>query len=273
MAETTEILKGQLEDHLGRVIHPDSEADQIAASDGRSVETWLKYLENAFSWYIPKDGGGSVNGPLIALGGIVTAGRWACVSSGSDGHVMIAQNAYKDFNSNQFRYLYTHENMGARGVVFRHGIPGIWWFDTGMVPTTENTEFTPNFISLDNPDAKIITGQNLNDITTNGRYAGERLGNSPDGATDWWYIDVIRLPNTGVDYALQVAWKVNDVGMRFRNRIAGTWHGWRDLITDAGGNITGELRLNGQRIPTQYLSTAAPTASDGQDGDVWDVYV
>ena len=331
------ILKGRLEDHLGRVLHPDSEADQISTVDGKSVETKLAELLAKFAEYLPKNGGGDITGSVNINLGRMSISNWGAFSSGTDGHVMYAQNAYKNPYDNKYYYLQTHDNMGAKGILMRHGAPGIYWFDTGMVPTVKDQEFTPTFKRLDKPDADLITGADLNNLVENGVYCGEKLTPSPDGGTDWWYVWVQNLSGNSSSYVSQIAIGVNHFAIYARNRINGGWGTWDQIITGAGGNITGTLtihanggnglqlvgtdhvyipiykngvasgrsghfgfpdsggntfnisnelsggainlsapggaQINGQRIPTQYAATWAPLSTDGQDGDVWDVYV
>lgn len=273
MAEVTTIMKGQLQDHLGRVLHPDSEADQISTKDGKSVDTKLEELLAKFAEYLPKNGGGDITGNVNINLGRMSISNWGSISSGTDGHVMYAQNAYKNPVDNKYYYLQTHSNMGARGIVFRHGAPGIYWFDMGLIATTADAEFTPTFIRLDKPEAEIISNQDLDTITVNGAYCGTNMSNAPGGSLDWFYINVLHLNDNSIAYVSQIARWVNGTSMYVRSRINGTWSAWKEIITENGGNITGDLTIRGQKVPAYYASTSAPTPSDGQDGDVWDVYV
>lgn len=258
MPEATTIMKGQLEDHLGRILHPDSEADQIGTASGKSVETVLAELLAKFGDYVAKSGDSTIAGSLETDNGHMAAGQWLALSSGSDGHALFAQNAYRDFYANTYHYLRTHDNMGARGLIFRYGNPGIYWFDTGFAATTAGQEFTPSFKRLDKPDAELITGTDLNTLTANGVYFGQTLGNAPN--TDWFWVFVENLPDNPSSYVSQYAVGVNEQANYMRTRRNGTWYPWEKILTSAN-------------TPTFHASTAAPTSSDGADGDVWDVYV
>ena len=337
MAEATTFLKGQLQDHLGQVLHPDTEGDQVQLNNGKNLETQLQDLLNKFDGYLSKASGGIVNGNIETRNGHICADQWLAISSGSDGHVLWAQNAYKDHWNNTYHYLRTHESMGAKGLIFRHGSSGIYWFDTGMGPTTADEEFTPTFKRLDRPEAELISGTDLNNLTENGVYCGENFANSPNGSTDWYYINVLHLANNTTYYVTQVARGVNDFSIYARTRINGTWGGWQQIITGSGGNVSGALTLTGnggnglqlvgsdhvyipiyksgvaggrsgyigypdkdaltlafanelpngtislnapggvyvnaRKLPNYYAATWAPLSTDGQDGDVWDVYV
>ena len=315
MAEVSTVLKGALEDHLGRVLHPDSEADQILCEDGKSVETRLAELLAAFAGYLPLNGGGTVNGAIKINNGKLEINKWGVVSTGSDGFVLIAQNAYKDPVKNTYHYAHTHENVGARGIEFKHGQPGVWWFDQGMIPTTEGQEFAPSFRSMTNPDAALISGQDLDSLTQNGTFCGNTMTNTPFASSDWFWVFVNNLTNNSANYVTQTAVAVNQEAIYTRTRRNGVWGAWARVATissdgssafvpiprygpesarggylgypdggtmlyltnETGGAInlssTGGVQINGQRIPAQFYSTNPPSSSDGQDGDVWDVYV
>lgn len=313
MAET--IIKGQLEDHNGRVLHPKSEAALVIMSDGKSVETKYAELLDKLAGYLSLDGGGDITGNVNINLGRLSISNWGAFSSGTDGHVMYAQNAYKNPIDNKYYYLQTHESMGAKGVLMRHGADGLYFFDTGMIPTVADQEFTPKFRRLDRPDAELINGAELDNLTQNGIYCGNSLTNAPFGSADWWWVFVQNLTNSAAAYVTQTAVAVNQEATYTRTRRNGVWGIWTRLATiasdgnsayipiprrgpesarggyvgypdggtmlyltnETGGPInissTAGVLINGQRIPVQYYSTSAPSASDGQDGDVWDVYV
>ena len=316
MTDVNTIIKGSFEDDQGRILHPETEASFVSMADGKSVEAKVAELLAKFSDYIPKNGGGVINGSLETSNGHISADQWLGISSGSDGHVLFGQNCYKDHYANTYKYLQTHESMGAKGLIFRHGSPGMYYFDTGMVPTVKDQEFTPDFKRLDKPDAEIITGQNLNDLTQNGVYCGSGLSNAPFSSSDWWYVWVQNLTNNSVNYLTQFAVAVNQQAMYQRGRRNGVWDPWQRTVTltadgsaayipiprygpesgrggyigfadggntmylsndISGGDInilaTKGAHINGVRIPLYYYSTSAPNSGQGNDGDVWDVYV
>lgn len=281
--------------------------------------------------------GGTINGIMNLNNGRYNVNQWGAFSAGTDGFVLLAQNAYKDPNTNVYKYTNTHESMGARGIIFRHGAPGVWWFDTGMVATQADQEFTPTFKSLTRPDAELITGQDLNNVRQNGTYCGSGMSNAPHGSADWWYVFVQNLTDNGNNYCVQQAFAVDQQAFYARTLRNGVWQPWERIITEAGGNITGNLtiisnggsglqlvgtdhvyipiykngqgsarsgyigytdgaateltinneisgsavaikaqgglKVNNRKVPAYYAATWAPLNTDGEDGDVWDVYV
>lgn len=261
MADVNTVLGGRMEDAEGRVLHPATEAKYVAMADGKSAETKIEELLEKFAGYLSISGGGTVNGPINISGGKIGVNMWAQISAGSDGFVLLANNAYKSQADNKYYYANTHDNIGARGIEFKYGQPGVWWFDTGNVATTAGQEFTPEWRSLTNPDALMISSQDLNNVTRNGTYCGSAMSNAPDGSQDWWWIIVNNLTDNSTNYVSQVAIAVNQGAIYVRNRHAGTWGSWSRLLTTADG------------IPKQHVSTSAPNNSQGADGDMWDVYV
>lgn len=337
MAETNVYLTGDLEDHTGRKLRPSTSAKMVQMEDGKSVEVKVAELLSKFSEYLPLNGGGDITGSVNINLGRMSISNWGAFSSGTDGHAMYAQNAYKNPIDNKYYYLQTHESMGAKGIVMRHGSPGIYWFDTGMKATVKDQEFTPTFQRLDKPDAVLISGSNLNQTRENGAYCGDNLENAPEGSKDWFYVFVQNLTNSSNNYCVQIAFGVNSQGAYFRTLINGSFSPWEKFITSAGGNVSGPLTviadgggglqlvgsthvyipiykngigggrsgyigypdgaataleinnevsggtlrlkagggvyINDQKVPTHYAATWGPLSTDGQDGDVWDVYV
>lgn len=278
MADTTSVLKGSFEDSLGRKLHPDTDAERVAMADGKSLEAKVAELLSMFSGYLPLSGGGTVSGRINVDNGRIDVSQWASLSAGSDGFVLLGHNCYKHPTNNKYYYRNTHDNLGAKGIVFRYGgNSGLAWFDTGLIATTADTEFTPDIKSLTTPDAELISGQDLNAITKNGSYCGEKLGNAPD--VDWWYVWTQNLTNNSASYVCQIASGVNRMAMYFRIKLNGSWLGWSQLLTESGGtisgtlNVTGSLQVRGASVPAQYISAQAPSSSQGSDGDTWDVYV
>lgn len=278
MADTTSILKGSFEDSLGRKLHPDTDAERVAMADGKSLEAKVAELLSMFSGYLPLSGGGTVSGRINVDNGRIDVNQWGSLSAGSDGFVLLGHNCYKHPTNNKYYYRNAHDSLGARGVIFRHGgNSGVAWFDTGLIATTADTEFTPDIKSLTTPDAELISGQDLNAITKNGTYCGENLENAPD--VDWWYVWTQNLTNNSTNYVCQIVSGVNRLAMYFRIKRNGSWLGWSQLLTESGGtisgtlNVTGSLQVKGVRVPAQYISAQAPSNSQGADGDTWDVYV
>lgn len=316
MADSNVFLHGDLEDAQGRKLRPATSGAMVQVEDGKSLDAKIAELLAMFSGYLPKNGGGTINGSLKTSNGYISADPWLGISSGSDGHVLFGQNCYKDHYKNTYHYLQTHESMGAKGIIFRHGSPGLYYFDTGMTPTVKDQEFTPNFKRLDKPDGEIITGKDLNTLTENGVYCGSGLVNAPFSSSDWWYIFVQNLTNNSVNYLTQFAVAVNQQATYQRGRRNGAWDPWQRTATItadgnaayipiprygpesgrggylgfadggstmylsndiSGGDInilaTKGLAVNGVRVPLYYYSTSAPNSGQGNDGDVWDIYV
>ena len=255
MAEKT-IMKGALEDHLGRIIYPDTQSDQVIRGNGQTVEDSLVSLLASLANYLPI-AGGTINGDVKTSKGNYHVNSWGCFSAGSDGVVMIAENAYKHPTNNTYHYLANHSTMGARGIVFRNGSEGIWYFETGKIATTANAAFNPTFISLTDKSTKNFTG-NLNNITDNTVIDCSGVTNSP--GTGWYFVQHIAQSTDPANNATQIAYALNSADVKRRRKSNGTWTSWEPFLTQSN-------------TPTQHYSTSAPTASDGKDGDVWDVYV
>lgn len=256
MSEETIIMKGALEDHLGRIIHPDTEADQVMTQNGKTVEEALAELLAKFADYLPLVGG-RINGDLKTSRGNYYVSNWGCFSAGADGTVVIAENAYKHPTNNTYHYANTHATVGARGIVFRGDAQGVWYFDTGSIATTANAAFTPTLISLTDKSTKEFTG-NLNNIAENTIIDCTGLANGPgDG---WYFIQHISHSADPVNWATQIAYGLNSNDVKRRRKNGGVWTAWDRLLTESAYH-------------TMFYSTAQPTASDGKNGDVWDVYV
>lgn len=256
MATEKTIIKGAIEDHLGRIIHPDTEADQVMTQNGKTVEEQLADLLAKFANYLPLTGG-FVSGDLRMGRGIHTINNWGCFSAGTDGSVVIAENAYKHPSNNTFHYVATHATMGARGIVFRNGQPGVWYFDTGNIATTADAEFSPTLISITDKATKHFYGD-LNDLTENTFIDGSNMTNAP--GTDWYYVQHFAHSANPAGYGMQIAYAFYSPDIHLRYKTYGEWSNWETIMTPSN-------------TPVQYYSTAAPTAADGKDGDVWDVYV
>lgn len=255
MAETT-IMKGALEDHLGRIIHPDTEADQVMTQNGKTVDVMLAELLANFDNYLSITGG-TIRGNVHTYRGKYHVNTWGVLSTGADGTVVLAENAYIHPVNNTFHYANSHASMGARGIVFRNGIKGVWYFDTGSISTTDGVAFTPTLISITDKATKQYTGD-LNNIRENTLVDGTAMANAP--GTGWYFVQHISHSNDASYYATQIAYAFLSTDVYRRRMVQGVWTAWEPFMTPSN-------------TPTQHYSTVAPTASDGKDGDVWDVYV
>ena len=253
MAETI-IMKGALEDHLGRIIYPDTEADQVMTQNGKTVEERLADLLANFAKYLPLTGG-TINGNVTTQGGKYSANSWGQFSAGTDGTVMLAENAYIHPTNNTYCFANTHATLGARGIILRNGFAGIWYFDTGNISTTAGAVFTPTFISMTDKRTQNFTG-NLNDIAENMVIDCYNVANSP--GSGWYYIQHISHSLDPANNATQIAYGLNNADVFRRRKSAKVWSAWEPFMTASN-------------TPTQHYSTVAPTAADGKDGDVWDV--
>lgn len=256
MADEIIIMKGALEDHRGNIIYPDTEADQVMTGDGKTVEERLAELLANFAKYLPLTGG-TISGDLQTYFGKYHVNTWGVLSTGTDGTVVLAENAYIHPANNTYHFANDHASMGARGIVFRNGIAGVWYFDTGSIATTAGAAFSPNLISITDKATKQFTG-NLDSITENTLIDGNGLTNGP--GDDWYFIQHIAHSANPVEWATQIAYAFHTSDVKRRSKRGGTWTPWEPFMTQSN-------------TPTQHYSTAAPTASDGKDGDVWDVYV
>ena len=253
--ETT-IMKGALEDHLGRIIYPDTEADQVMTQNGKTVEERLAEMLANFAKYLPL-AGGTISGNVHTYRGNYSVNTWGCFSAGSDGIVMLAENAYKHPTNNTYHFSATHPTMGARGIVFRSGMQGVWYFDTGLIATTANAQFDPNLISITDKATKLHSGNDLNNITENTLVDGTSMANAP--GTDWYYVQHFT-HSQNKSHATQIAYAFFTSDVYRRRKDKGVWTAWEPFMTASN-------------TPTQHYSIVAPTAADGKDGDVWDVYV
>ena len=78
--------------------------------------------------------------------------------------------------------------------------------------------------------------------------------------TGWYFIQHIAQSTDPVKNATQIAYALNSADVKRRSKRNGTWSSWESFMTASN-------------TPTQHYSTSAPAASNGKDGDVWDVYV
>lgn len=255
MSETT-IMKGALEDHLGRIIHPDTEADQVIRPDGETAEEALQRILAMFANYLPKTGG-TVSGPL-GTDKTITVNQWGGISAGTDGNVVFAENAYKHPTDNTFHFARTHGSMGARGIVMQNGQPGIWYFDTGSRATTADEQFAPTLISLTDKSTIDKSGTDLNDLHDNGIYNGVGMINAP--TIDWYWVHVTNHNLDSSKWVLQEVFSFGSTRAWRRVCSNGVWSAWDEMLTQS-------------TAPAQYYSTREPSATDGKDGDSWDVYV
>lgn len=270
------ILKGTLEDHLGNTLLPETLAIQVKTADGKTVEVKLAELVEKITALVSKDqaldakdaellakfaqylptSGGAINGSLQISGGAgLNLSTWGGISAGPDGAVLIGQNCYKDSKTNKYHFTNTHGNMGARGIIFLLGWKDAYIFDTGSRATTAGEEFTPALY-------KILTekGGNIAGLTV----TGNGSNNLSLVGTDHVYMQIYRTGIAGGRSAYIGYGGVGDPDVTVANTISGG----AVKIISAGG-----LTVNGTKVPKILRSTAAPTASDGEDGDVWHQYV
>lgn len=254
MADEIKIIKGAIEDHLGRIIHPDTEADQVLLPSGVTLDRAIEQIVARFANYLPMTGG-TVSGPL-GTDKNITVNQWGGISAGTDGTVVIGENCYKHPTNNTFHFARTHESMGARGIVMQNGRPGIWYFDIGSRATTADEQFTPKLISITSkstvldPDIDNVMENTIVDCTSTQNGPGQ----------DWYYIQHIGHSSDPTNYATQIAYAFNTVDVKRRRKVNGQWQPWEPFLTQSN-------------TPAHYYATWEPLATDGKDGDVWDVYV
>lgn len=252
---TTTIIKGPLEDHLGRILHPDTDADQVMLLNGITVEQQIAALLQKFVNYLPVTGG-VVNGMLGTHNANIHISEWGRISVGTSGHVMIANNAYIHPTENTYHYANTHGSIGARGILLQNGAPGIMYFDTGHRATTADATFSPEFKPLTTKKTENYQAT-LDNISENTLVDCESVPNGP--GDDWYYVQCICHSNDPVNYAVQIAYAFHSQDVKWRRKILGAWTSWEPFLLQS-------------TTPAHYYSQAEPTAADGKDGDVWDVY-
>ena len=251
---TTTVIKGPLEDHRGRVLHPDTDADQVLLNNGMTVEQQIAALLQKFASYLPVTGG-IVNGTLGTHQANIHISEWGRISVGTSGHVMIANNAYIHPTQNTYHFANTHESVGARGILLQNGIPGIMYFDTGHMATTADAVFSPSFKPLVKKQTEPVL--DLNNITENTIIDCTSVSDGP--GQDWYYVQHIGHSSDPANYATQIAYAFNTIDVKRRRKVNGQWKPWEPFLFQSN-------------TPAIYYSQAEPTAADGKDGDVWDVY-
>lgn len=252
-----DVIKGALQDHLGRVMHPETETDQVIRPNGETAEATLQRLLGMFASYLPLTGG-SINGSL-GISGTFTVNQWGGVSAGTDGSVVFGENCYKHPTNNTFHFSRTHVSMGARGLVFQNGQPGVWYFDTGSRATTQDETFSPVLISLTDKSTIDKSGTDLNSLYENGVYNGIQMTNAPTTG-DWYWVRVTNHNLDKTKWVLQEAFTFGNTRAWRRVCSNGLWTLWDEVLTQS-------------TAPAHHYATWEPLATDGKDGDVWDVYV
>lgn len=112
------------------------------------VDTTVTSAINSLSSLKANKAGDEFTGEMKVTGNRqVTVGDYGHFSSGTSGEVLVGQNCYIDKTTNKIKYLSTHANMGARGVLYKFdtatNAQQPWFFDTGRIATTKDAEFTP----------------------------------------------------------------------------------------------------------------------------------
>lgn len=77
-----------------------------------------------------------------AISAIGTALQYACVSSDSGMNILFGENCCLD-TTGSYKYLVTHDSLGARGIVFSHANGKLYFFETGSISTTADLTFAP----------------------------------------------------------------------------------------------------------------------------------
>lgn len=250
MAEETKILDGVLEDATGAQLMPATKAGQVVHADGQTAEQKAAALAAALTAakdyaaanYLDKTVGGRVNGP-------VSIHDWTTISTGSGGVSMLAENAYIDYATNQFRYVNTHASLGARGFIFNlQG--GIMWFDTGSIATTKDAAFTPGVQPLKPSTAELFTGD-MNSLTKTGWYNGNAMANAPGAG--WYYVEVMSHTHDRTKYAVQIAYNFEGTAAYLRT-LNGTWSAWKQFLFSTGGTVAA-LDVSGNAAPLRLIGT------------------
>lgn len=130
--------------------------------------TWDSTVWTAWSQAITAVGGAiPINLKLTGIHAL-NINSWGDISAGNDGMFLLGQNCYKNASNNKYYYSNTHASMGARGIVFQYGADatrGVYYFDTGSLATTADTEFTPAWLKILDNAGRLIA-RNGTDYTT-----------------------------------------------------------------------------------------------------------
>lgn len=116
--------------------------------------------------------------------------------------------------------------------------------------------------------AKVIPGQDLNNINTTGFYCGDRLNNAP--SNDWWWVIVIQ--HASSDYCLQFAFAYHADSVQYRKQIGGGWGQWKymfhsgnfnpgEKLTRSGDSMTGPLTLHSSHGLSQFKTGSGDGAN------------
>ncbi|PHA89453.1 BppU family phage baseplate upper protein [Bacillus toyonensis] len=121
-----------------------------------------------------------------------------------------------------------------------------------------------------NGDTININGQDLNTIQKTGLYGGNNLGNSPDGTTAFFYVEVVRYSDR--NYIKQVATVLAGTrSFSWTRKMTGAnaWNTWDrnalsdDVVKKAGDTVTGAMTfLN----TTMLKHNVEHTLADGKKG-------
>jgi hypothetical protein len=129
------------------------------------------------------------------------------------------------------------------------------YFDTGHMATTADAAFSPSFKPLTAKKTEKRTS--VDDISENVIIDCESVPNGP--GNDWYYVQCIGHSADPTNYAVQIAYAFHSADVKWRRKITGVWTSWEPILLQS-------------TTPAIYYSQAEPTAADGKDGDVWDVY-
>jgi hypothetical protein len=94
-------------------------------------------------------------------------------------------------------------------------------------------------LTIDTGHTRNISGQDLNNLTNTGFYSGNNLTNSPDGSTNYFYVEVVN-HSSGTNYVKQTAVGISGGGysdtaykVYVRQKSTVGWGTWREVITSA----------------------------------------
>lgn len=113
-----------------------------------------------------------------------------------------------------------------------------------------STDFAPAGFGLGSV-AVDISGTNLNTMRNSGFFRGSNLINSPDGSTNWFYVQYMN--HDGSYYSLQIAWDYFADKMYFRRYENAVWKPWVRISTssDAPSGMVNYFATT--TVPTGYI--------------------
>lgn len=104
----------------------------------------------------------------------------------------------------------------------------------------KKTDLYPNYTQPNGNANQLTNGTDLNNILETGDYAGGSLLNTPNGLTEWCYIEVIR---SSTNMTMQRLYTMANYGEYVRRRYNGVWGGWVQVANSRGASFLSGLTI------------------------------